>query len=430
MANILQTGTYCSSNKGDAAMEISTAKALQSRLPGTRITISTPFPELDRAAYAPTGVVKCNRRRLIWGTFLLARAWLWGKLNPWLGASADILLANDELKATRAADLVIDLSGDMLTEDYGAHVAYSHFLPVLTAMAMHRPYMFCAQSIGPFKYTKPLARRLLQGAALITAREKITHDYLRDMGIAEEKIVMTTDMAFLLEPADDGVIREILLSEGLGADDQPLLGISLSNLAHNHYRKRNPGAAHTEFTTMLAGLLDSISNDFKYRVVFVPHVTGPRPSADDRLFSDRIREHMQTPAVVICGDYTPDILKGIISRCGLYMGARMHANIAALTSGIPTLAIAYSHKTDGIMQLFGQSEYVCDIATLDTNRLITCFKQLHENRETISCSLRDHTRQMKERAFHNIELAGELLKVGHAMDMDNMSPSRDTRARQ
>jgi colanic acid/amylovoran biosynthesis protein len=178
---------------------------------------------------------------------------------------------------------------------------------------------------------------------------------------------------------------------------------------------------------MFAGLLDSISEQYNYRVVFVPHVTGPRPSADDRLFAERIRKRMQTPAVVIQGDYTPDILKGIIGRCKLYMGARMHANIAALTSGIPTLAIAYSHKTDGIMQLYDQSEYVCDIATLDRDRLASCFARLHENRESISRTLHDRTQRLKERAFHNIELAGELLETRHTMNTGNMSPSRHSR---
>ena len=49
MANILQTGTYCSSNKGDAAMEFSMARALQSHLPGIGITI----PQIDGHAVKP-----------------------------------------------------------------------------------------------------------------------------------------------------------------------------------------------------------------------------------------------------------------------------------------------------------------------------------------------------------------------------------------
>lgn len=409
-------------------MELSLAQSLQSHLAGVSITISTPFPELDRDTYSPIPVVMCNRRRLIRGSVLVMRAWLWCRLSRWLGSSADFLISNSELQVTRDADLVVDLSGDMLTEDYGPHVAYSHFLPILIAQAMRRPYMICAQSIGPFKYTRALARRVLGGAALITVREEITRDYLYKLGIPEDKVVTTADMAFLLKPASDHIIDSTFRQERIDSDGKPVLGISLSNLAYNHYRKRNPAAAGTEFTRLFAGILDTISSQYNCRIVFVPHVTGPRPSADDRIFAERITRFMHTSATVIQGDYTPDILKGIISRFDLYMGTRMHANIAALTSGIPTLAIAYSHKTDGIMQLFDQSGFVCDIATLDANELLDRFKTLHDDRENISHILLGRTEKLKARAFYNIELIENLLQSAVAETMETLTPSGDTRA--
>jgi polysaccharide pyruvyl transferase WcaK-like protein len=89
-----------------------------------------------------------------------------------------LLVNNPELTAIRDTDLVVDLSGDMLTEDYGPHVAYSHFLPILTALAMGRPVMLCAQSIGPFKLTRGLARFILNRVSLITVREAISFNYL------------------------------------------------------------------------------------------------------------------------------------------------------------------------------------------------------------------------------------------------------------
>ncbi len=38
------------------------------------------------------------------------------------------LILDEELQQILKTDLVVDLSGDMLTEDYGRHVDYSHFL--------------------------------------------------------------------------------------------------------------------------------------------------------------------------------------------------------------------------------------------------------------------------------------------------------------
>jgi len=74
MPNILQVGTYCSCNKGDAAMEFSLARALTAHRDDVAVTISTPFPELDKDAYHPIPAVKCSRRRLIRASVLLTRA--------------------------------------------------------------------------------------------------------------------------------------------------------------------------------------------------------------------------------------------------------------------------------------------------------------------------------------------------------------------
>lgn len=409
MLKVLQTGTYCSCNKGDAAMEFSFAHGLCAHRNDVEIIISTPFPELDRNTYAPIPVVYCARRRLIFATLLLVRAFLWKRLVGWLGSSADFLVGHPELQALKDTDLVVDLSGDMLTEDYGPHVAYSHFLPIVTALAMDKPVILCAQSIGPFALMKQLARYVLRRTALITAREPVTVEYLREIGIQNSHVILTTDVAFLLEPAKDDTVDDVFSKEGIDLAGRKILGISFSNLVHSHFRKRNPHASNSMFHELFAGILDTISERYGLQILFVPHVTGPRSSADDRVFAEQISSQMQTNAVAIKGDYTPDILKGIISRCQLYMGSRMHANIAAMSSGIPTLAIAYSHKTAGIMQLLGQDEYVCEIATLNGETVLECFGKLFSMRDSVAAVLREQSRIQKTEAARNIELVSEFL---------------------
>ncbi len=409
MLKVLQTGTYCSYNKGDAAMEFCLAHGLGAYRNDVEISISTPFPELDRNTYAPIPVVYCTRRRLIFATFLLVRAFLWQRLVGRLGSSVDFLVGHPELKALKNTDLVVDLSGDMLTEDYGPHVAYSHFLPVMIALAMDKPVILCAQSIGPFTLMKRLARHVLGKAVLITAREPVTVEYLRKIGVQNNNIILTTDLAFLLEPAKDEIVDDVLSREGIDLAGRQTLGVSFSNLVHSHYRKRNPNASGSTFSELIAGVLDTISERYGLQILFVPHVTGPRASADDRVFAEKVCSHMRTNAVAIKGDYTPHILKGIISRCRFYMGARMHANIAAMSSGIPTLAIAYSHKTAGIMQLLDQDDYVCDIATLNAETVLERFGRLHSMHDSVAAALRERSGILKTEAARNIELVSRFL---------------------
>ncbi|NIN03283.1 MAG: polysaccharide pyruvyl transferase, partial [Hydrotalea flava] len=64
-------------------------------------------------------------------------------------------------------------------------------------------------------------------------------------------------------------------------------------------------------------------------------------------------------------------LKGIIGRCDLFIGARMHSNIASISMHVPTVALAWSHKYHGIMKMVEQEKYVCDIRTTTFNELVS-----------------------------------------------------------
>lgn len=49
------------------------------------------------------------------------------------------------------------------------------------------------------------------------------------------------------------------------------------------------------------------------------------------------------------GDFSAGDYKAIISRCDLVVAERMHAAIAGLSTGVPTLLIGYSIKAEGIL---------------------------------------------------------------------------------
>ncbi len=411
--NILLVGTYSSRNKGDAAMQVSAARALGRALQGCRIVISSPFPKLDRSFYADATVTGSSRRRLIWGTLLLLRALTWSSCKRRLGLEVPALL-NDELRQMVEADLVVDLSGDMLTEDYGVHVAYSHYLPILTGMALGRKVALCAQSIGPFRWTRGLARSILNRAALVTARDRITWDYLREMGVTNPALRLTADLAFLLEPAPSERVDEILSREGVSRGRRPLLGVSLSGLIQAKYEARNPSARGTPFVRGIASVLDQVASELDCDVMFVAHVTGPARSKDDRRVARRVAKAMRRKSWVLQADYKPEELKGVIARTDLFFGARMHANIAALSSGVPTVAIAYSHKTQGIMDSVGQQARVLDIRRDALEAAAGLLRSTWQEREQVRATLRQNVESLRVSSRENISLLLGLLQGSEA----------------
>ena len=66
-----------------------------------------------------------------------------------------------------------------------------------------------------------------------------------------------------------------------------------------------------------------------------------------------------------------DQTKYVIGLCDVFVGARMHACIAALSQGIPAIGIAYSRKFAGVFETFGVEALVFDTALGSVDDLLT-----------------------------------------------------------
>lgn len=383
-------------------MQLSTSTAIRKKYPQAKITISSPFPEHDRSFYdSSIEIVPCHRRRLIFAGFQLVRASTWRILKAVTGYSANWLIPDVELQATQEADVVVDLSGDMLTDDYGPHVAWSHYIPILHALILGRPVFICAQSIGPFRWTGWIAKRLFNRAAVITVRDRISLDHLKTIGVREEHVRLTADMAFLLEASSSVRADEILTTENITLAERPLVGVSVSRILETLYNREN--GEQLPFTNMMACVLDDFASRHQVDLLFIPHVTGPSRDKDDRRIGAEVAKKMTLAPHLVQGDYRPEELKSLIQRCDLFVGARMHANIAALCTGVPVIALSYSHKTLGIMALFGQSSWVVDGAELNKSRLSALLEDAWIKRETSSVAIQNACQCVKANSVGNLD---------------------------
>jgi polysaccharide pyruvyl transferase WcaK-like protein len=113
-------------------------------------------------------------------------------------------------------------------------------------------------------------------------------------------------------------------------------------------------------------LIRSILDKTDCAVALIPHVVWD--GNDDRIaLQELYSEFENTKRVVMIDDCNCMQLKGYISRCRLFVGARTHATIAAYSSNVPTLVLCYSIKSRGIAKdLFGTDEkYVIPVQALE-----------------------------------------------------------------
>ena len=377
---ILQTGTYNSCNKGDAAMEIATSLELEQR--GYSVLISTPEPNIDANTYGKKNIVKASRRQVVHGALNLVRASLY-----WLTQKRIVLQNDPELIATLEADLVVDLSGDMITEDYGVAVALSHFHPLLLARLLNTPYALLAQSIGPFVKTKWLAKRVIRNAVLVTAREKITNENLAKIGL--KAVPVTADTAFLLDPEP--------FNDPYQGTGKMRIGISLSELARKTHNKTG-----RDIVDDLVTVFFELSCLHSIEILGIPHVTGPTSDKDDSLILNELSD--RGLSMTVLGDLSPGALKTAVSSCDVHIGARMHSNIAALSSSTPVIALSYSHKTAGIMQEFDLNDLVLNLGHFDSHDLKTLLSHAIASKEQISQTISQRLEATIQRSYSNFDL--------------------------
>jgi len=94
-----------------------------------------------------------------------------------------------------------------------------------------------------------------------------------------------------------------------------------------------------------------------------------------------------------------------------FCGTRMHSTIAALSSGLPTAAIAYSDKTLGVFESCGVEDQVIDPRKLETQtvveRLVESFEKRAQTRQVLSTSIDG----VKARAAEQLRCTTEMLKA-------------------
>ena len=282
------------------------------------------------------------------------------------------------LKHYVAADAIISKGGGFLHDKTGSVGIPPHLASMLLALCYEAPLVIYAQSIGPLENTlgRFLTRFVLNHADCILIREQKSLDFVReDLCVDNSKIDLTADEAFLLVAAEDSRIDEILSGHGISAD-RPIVGFAPCNWGFPD--SIDPVASKKKYVEETAITISSLTADFDAQCVIACHVEvdGTR---DDRAIAMEVLALIEEDRDVHLLGVLDDVeIKGIWSRCDLFIGTRMHSNIFALAGGVPTIAISYLHKTAGIMEDLGLSDWVVAIDEFTSERAIEMTRRILE----------------------------------------------------
>lgn len=207
-------------------------------------------------------------------------------------------------------------------------------------------------------------RRDLEGFDLITARETFTYNILKKIN---PNTVLVTDPAFILEKTELPLPEHFVEGNTVGINISPMImDYGDGDLIQGNYEE----------------LIEYILNETDMNICLIPHVIWKKNN--DLLPIDRLyRKYADSGRICKVGDHNCMELKGFISRCRFFVGARTHATIAAYSSCVPTLVVGYSIKSKGIAtDLFGTDKnYVVPVQDLQSKGKLTDAFVWLQNRE-------------------------------------------------
>jgi polysaccharide pyruvyl transferase WcaK-like protein len=346
-------------NRGCEALIRSTVGLIRSRLPDARFVVPSSNIALDSRQWpqaAASGVAFVEAP-----PFPATVKW-WNRAARVLPALGERFVPRhtlpDPLRTAMAScDAVIMSGGDVISLDYGLASLYFWTGWVDNAVALGKPAVLWAGSVGPFSKQPAVERAIVDHLRLyrgISVRESATEAYLSKLGQPPQRVA---DPAFTLQP--EAFDHAALLP----AAPQGCLGLNVSPLIRGW---RPDEASRAELDAQIVQFIRDVLRDTGLGVVLIPHV-GPLGGGSDNSDHHYMQGLLQgagldaarvrlAPATLNAAQ-----LKHLVAQCRFFIGARTHATIAAFSSAVPTTSIAYSVKAKGINQdLFGHLDHVLE----------------------------------------------------------------------
>lgn len=282
-------------------------------------------------------------------------------------------------RAMGEVDCVLDIgAGDSFADIYGSRRFSFLMISKLMALARGKPLILSPQTIGPFTrrgYRTPASFAMRHSRAVF-ARDELSRDVAQDMAPSAD-VRLAVDVAFEL-PFEDRSRERGGARLRVGVNPSGLL-FSEAERGTNRFGLSYDYAAFTRL------LLAALHERDDVEIHLVPHATSSRDATDD---DDALCDRLATmfPGAVRVPTFaSPSDAKSYISGLDLLVAGRMHACIAAFSTGVPVVPVAYSRKFSGLFGLLGYDAMI-PISGMDEAQAITFVLEALERRSALAAA--------------------------------------------
>jgi len=189
-----------------------------------------------------------------------------------------------------------------------------------------------------------------------------------------EKFIEATDVAIRL-PYDPA---------SYSRNERVRIGLNVSGLLFNGgYTQNNMFNLKADYPTVVRRIIrELLEDESQPEIHLIGHVNAREmPVEDDHRICDALASEF--PDTKLAPRFeSPSDAKSYISSMDFFAGARMHACIAAFSSGVPVVPMAYSRKFEGLFGTLGY-ERTTDCRSETEEKIVAAVLSGYRNRKLL-----------------------------------------------
>ena len=316
-----------------------------------------------------------------------------------------LLSANGCMKEILEMDLALSLAGgDSFSDIYGVRRLLYVSLPQLLTLFAGKRLILLPQTIGPFQHviSKAIAEYILRNAEIVYSRDRTGEKATRALlGLTDNdsKLRFCYDLGFDVDPVRPPALDIVGLPSGR-VSESFIVGFNISGLLMmGGYSQNNMFGLQFAYDKLVLRLIDLLIEKRSASLLLIPHVLGTSGESDlpasERIFED-LRSKYEGRIGLLRSKCDYSETKYLIGECDFFVGARMHACIAALSQNVPAVSIAYSDKFVGVMEAIGFADLVVDPRRMDEDEIVGMVDRIFARRASVRRALEEKIPLVKE----------------------------------
>lgn len=229
--------------------------------------------------------------------------------------------------------------------------------------------------------TRLAAKALLRSkdCKILLCREKTSMRFLEGLGIQGDKLAYAPDTGLLMAPEPFPIPQYFKIK-------RPVVCISVS------YQIQRQCGEPSRYVSHIAKLCDFLSQKLDKNILLIPNqMSGPK--ADDRNCAKEIIscvDEKDSVALFPSESFSSGQLKYVFSQCDFVISSRYHTLVAALSQGIPSIALGWHNKYSELLELYGQKDAYLSLQAWDINALFNQCNIIASRRDSLASQIFSH----------------------------------------